>query len=333
MDYTQIISDLKAKKYKSIYALMGEETYFIDKISDYIEAHVLSPDEKEFNLTVLYGKDVSAATVNDTARRYPMMAPYHVVIVKEAQELDRIEDLALYVKNPQPQTILVLNYKYKKIDGRKELGKLLKKKSVFFESKKLYDNQVPAWIQHYVIENGFKIEAKAAVMLCDFLGTQLSRIANEIDKLIITLKPDEKIITPEQVERNIGISKDFNNFELEDAIAQKDIFKANLIIDYFDKNPKKNPINVTLVTLFNFFSNLMVCYYAPDKSDQGIAATIGIRPYFAKKYLGAMRKYKPGKVLRIVSEIRTCDAKIKGVGNVSTSQSELLKELVYKMMH
>lgn len=333
MDHIQIIKEIKAKKYHPIYTLTGDEPYFIDLISDLIESSVLSPDEKEFNLTVLYGKDVSASTINDTARRYPMMAPYHVVIVKEAQEMDKIEDLALYVKSPQPQTILVLNHKYKKIDGRKELGKLLKKKSTYFESKKLYDNQVPAWIQHYVIEKGYKIEAKAAVMLCDFLGTQLSKIANEIDKLIITLKPEEKILTPEMVERNIGISKDFNNFELEDAIARKDIFKANLIVDYFKKNPKTNPINVTLVTLFNFFSNLMVCYYLPDKSEKAIAAAIGIRPFFAKKYTAAMRMYKPGKVLRIVTEIRNCDAMLKGVGNVSATPGELMKELVYKMMH
>ncbi len=333
MEFQKILSDLKAKKYEPIYTLTGDEPYFIDTISDYIQKHVLSPDEQEFNQTVLYGRDTSAALVNDTARRYPMMAPYQVVIVKEAQDLDRFEDLEIYVKAPQPQTILVLNYKYKKPDGRKPLTKLLKNKGVFYESKKLYDNEVPGWIQTYVKERGYHIEAKAAMMLRDFLGQDLSKIANEIDKLMITMQGDEKIITPALIEKNIGISKDFNNFELEDAIANRDVFKANLIIDYFDKNPKNNPYVVTMITLFNFFSNLMICYYLPDKSDKGIAAALKIRPYFAKKYLLGMRKYKAGKVLQIVSEIRDYDARGKGIGNVSATHGELLKELVYKILH
>ncbi len=333
MEFESILSDLKAKKYKNVYTLTGDEAFFIDKISDHIQKEVLSPDEQEFNLTVLYGRDTEASVLNDTARRFPMMAPYQVVIVKEAQEMDRLEDLAQYLKKPQPQTILVLNYKYKKLDGRKEVTKLLKKAGVYFESKQLYDNQVPAWIQKYTVDKGYKVEAKAAMMLRDFLGLELSKIANEIDKLILTMKGDQKIITPDLVERNIGISKDFNNFELQDALAEKDVLKANRIVDYFAKNPKNNPITVTLITLFSFFSNLMVCYYTQDKSENGIASAIGIRPYFAKRYLSAMRIYKPGKVLRIVGEIKKYDAMSKGIGNVSTSHGELLKELVYTILH
>lgn len=333
MEFEKILTDLKAKKYSPIYTLTGEQTFFIDQISDYIQNNVLSIDEQAFNLTVVYGKDTTAATINDTARRFPMMAPYQVVIVKEAQDMDKFEDLSLYIKSPQPQTILVLNYKYKKLDGRKELTKLLKKNSVFFEAVKLYENQVPAWIQKYVVDKGFKIEAKAAVMLCDFLGTDLSKIVNEVDKLILILKQGEKIITPGHVEQNIGISKDFNSFELQDALAEKDVYKANLIVDYFCKNPKSNPLTLTLINLYSFYSNLMVCYYVPEKSEYGIASAIGVRPFFAKKYLSAMRKYKAGKVLRIVSDIREFDARSKGIGNVSTSHGELLKELVYRILH
>ncbi len=333
MDFQQILNELKAKKYQPVYTLTGDEPYFIDVISDYIQKNVLTPDEQEFNLTVLYGRDTDAAMVNDTARRFPMMAPYQVVIVKEAQEMDNFHDLELYIKKPQPQTILVLNYKFKKPDGRKPLTKLLKKNGVYFESQTLYDNQVPGWIQTYVKEKGYHIEAKAAMMLRDFLGQNLGKIANEIEKLIITMKGDDKIITPALIETNIGISKDFNNFELQDALAVRDVFKANLIVDHFAKNPKNNPMPPTLITLYSFFSNLMICYYLQDKTESGIASALRIRPFFAKKYIGAMRQYKAGKVLQVVSYIREYDARSKGIGNVSTSHGELLKELVYKILH
>ena len=300
--YEEIARNLKNKIYAPVYFLMGEEDYYIDRIADYILEHVLTETEKEFNQTVLYGSDTDIVTVINAAKRYPMMSKYQVLVVKEAQNLKNLEELSYYLKKPMPSTILVICYKHGSLDKRKKLTAELDKAGVLFESKKLKDAQLP----------GF----------------------GELEKLIITLPKGQRRITPEQIERNIGISKDFNNFELRNALIEKDVFKANQIVKYFEENPKNNPLQVTLAVLFNFFSNLMLAYYAPEKNEQGIAAQLSLRsPWQARDYQAAMRRYTGVKVMKIIEAIRQCDVRSKGVGNASISDGELLRELVYLILH
>ena len=272
-----ILLELKEKKYRPIYYLMGDEPYYIDLISDYIMDHVLSETEKEFNLTVVYGADVDISTIINTAKRYPMMSDYQVVIVKEAQAIQRMEELSYYLQKPLQSTILVICHKHGSIDRRKKLAAEIEKVGVLFESKKIKDTQLPAFITSYMKRKGVDMDTKATAMLADFVGADLSRLTGELEKLIITLPTGQKRITPEQIERNIGISKDYNNFELRSAIVEKDILKANKIIKYFEENPKTNPLQMTLAVLFNFFSNLMLAYYAPEKTEQGVAAMLGLK--------------------------------------------------------
>lgn len=334
MDHQTILTNLKAKKYAPIYFLEGEEAYYIDIITQYIHNHVLNEMEQEFNLTVLYGKDVDAPMVINAAKRFPMMAPYQVVIVKEAQNLDKIEDLVHYVENPQPQTILVVNYKYKKLDKRKALAKKLKSdKVVYFESKKLYDNQVPGWIQSFAQSQDKRISPKASVMLYEFLGTDLSKIAKEIEKLVVLLPAGDNEITPQLIERNIGISKDFNAFELQKALIDRNVFKANLIISHFAKNEKANALPGVLAVLYGFFANLMVAHYQTDKSKFALAKALKVNPYFADDYVKALKSYTAGQVFRIIGYIRNADANSKGVGTVSASYSDIMKELIFKILH
>lgn len=332
--YEEIARNLKNKIYSPVYFLMGEEDYYIDRISDYIMDTVLTETEKEFNLTLLYGSDTDIVSIINAARRYPMMSKYQVVIVREAQNLKNLDELSHYLQKPMSSTILVMCYKHGTLDRRKKITAELEKAGVLFESKKLKDTQLPGFISSYLKRKQVEIEPKASEMMAEFVGTDLNRMAGELEKLIITLPAGQKRITAEQIERNIGISKDYNNFELRNALIEKDVFKANQIVKYFEDNPKNNPLQVTLAVLFNFFSNLMLAYYAPDKSDQGIASQLGLRsPWQAKDYMAGMRKYTGVKVMQIIGAIRTCDAKSKGIDNPSTPDGELLRELVYFILH
>lgn len=329
-----ILKELKAKQYRPIYCLMGEESYYIDLISDYIAENVLSETEKEFNLTVVYGADVDVATVINAAKRYPMMSEYQVVIVKEAQAIRNLEELTYYLQKPLRSTILVICHKHGTLDRRKKLAAEIEKTGILFESKKVKDAQVPLFIAAYMKKKGIDAEPKASAMLADFIGTDLSRLTGELEKLIITMPKNQKRLTPDQVEKNIGISKDYNNFELRSALVDKDILKANRIIKYFEDNPKTNPIQMTLSLLFNFFSNLMLTYYAPDKSEQGIAAMLGLKTSWqARDYMSAMRRYSGIKTMQIVGDIRYADAKSKGVDNPSMTDGDILRELVFKILH
>lgn len=333
--YEDIIKDIKAKEYKPIYYLMGEEPYYIDLISDYITQNILTEIEKEFNLTVVYGADVDVATIINAAKRYPMMSEYQVVIVKEAQNIKNLDELSFYLQKPLNSTILVICHKHGVLDRRKKLAAEIEKKGgVLFESKKLKDTMLPGFITSYLKRKGLDIEQKSSAMIADFVGADLSRLTGELEKLAITLPPGQTRVTPEQIEKNIGISKDYNNFELRNALIVKDVFKANQIIKYFAENPKTNPIQVTVSLLFSFFSNLMLAYYAPEKSEQGIAQQLGLKTTWqSKDYLTAMRKYSGVKVMQIIGEIRNCDAKSKGVGNSTSDNEELLRELVYNILH
>lgn len=332
--YTAILQDLKAKHYYPVYYLMGEESYYIDLIANYIADHVLTEEEKEFNQTVIYGPDTNMADIINTAKRYPMMAEYQVVIVKEAQALRASEELSYYLQKPQRSTILVFCHKHGVLDRRKKLANEIEKVGILFESKKLKESQLPSFINLYIKNRGFDIDPKAVAMLADFVGTDLSRLTGEIEKLIITLPDRQARITPLQIEQNIGISKDYNNFELRAALVEKDVLKANHIVKYFGENPKTNPIQMTLSLLFGFFSNLMLAYYAPQKTEQGIAAFLGLKsPWQAREYMTAMHRYSGIKTMQIIGEIRYADAASKGVGNSSAGDAEILRELIFKILH
>ena len=332
--YEEIARDLKNRIYKPVYYLMGEETYYIDKISEYIAQTVLTDEEKEFNLTVMYGADTEVATIINAAKRYPMMSEYQVVIVKEAQSVKKMEELSFYLQKPLQSTILVLCHKHGTIDRRKKLAAEIEKVGVLFESKKIKDAQLPGFIASYLKRKSVDIEPKASEMMAEFVGTDLSRMAGELEKLVITLPQGKRRVTPEHIEKNIGISKDYNVYELRAALVAKDVLKANTIIHFFAQNPKANPIQQTLGGLFGFFSNLMLAYYAPEKTEQGIAAQLGLRSTWqAREYITAMRNYSGVKVMQIIGEIRYCDARSKGVGNSSLSDADLLRELIYKILH
>lgn len=332
--YEEIVRDVKNGMYVPIYFLMGEEDYYIDRISEYIADRVLTEAEKEFNLTILYGADTDIATIINSAKRYPMMSKYQIVMVKEAQNLKNLDELTYYLQKPLMSTILVFCYKHGVLDRRKKLAAEIEKAGILFESKKLKDAQLSGFISSYLKRKRVDIEPKASEMMAEFVGADLNRMAGELEKLVITLPDGCSRITPEQIERNIGISKDYNNFELRNALISKDVLKANLIVKYFNNNMKNNPLQVTLAVLFGFFSNLMLTYYAPGKSEQEIASFLGLRsPWQAKDYLAAMKKYSGVKVMQIIGEIRLCDAKSKGVKNSSVSDGDLLRELIYFIMH
>ncbi|WP_157206809.1 DNA polymerase III subunit delta [Mariniflexile maritimum] len=328
----QIVTDIKNGHLKPIYFLMGEEPYYIDRISEFIEDHVLAEEERGFNQMVLYGRDVTVEDIISNAKRYPMMADHQVIIVKEAQDLARsIEKLADYAKQPQPTTVLVMNYKYKTIDKRKALYKTLQKNGVVYESKKLYENQVADWIRRVLSTKNYTIVPKAAQMLVEFLGTDLSKISNELDKLQIIL-PKGTQISPEHIEENIGISKDFNNFELRQAIGEKNAFKAFRIVNYFAENPKDNPMVVTVTLLFNFFSQLLQFHGLTDKSPRNVASALKVNPYFVNEYVLAAKNYPMKKVSEVISVLREFDVKSKGVGSNAVPQGDLLKELLVKIV-
>jgi len=326
-----IVSNIKSGNIRPIYFLMGEEPYYIDAISDYIENNVLSEEEKGFNQMVLYGRDVTVEDIISNAKRFPMMADRQVVIVKEAQDLVRtIDKLEAYAKNPQPTTVLVVNYKYKKLDKRKAVYKAINKSGVVFESKKLYDNQVPDWIRRVLSGQNYTITPKASQMLVEFLGTDLSKISNELNKLKIIL-PEGTQITPEHIEKNIGISKDYNNFELRKAIGYRDKLKAFKIINYFGENPKDNPMVVTVSLLFSFFGQLLRLHGLSDKNPRNVASVLKVSPYFVNEYIDAARNYPMRRVSAIIADLREFDVKGKGVNSNAVPQGDLLKELLVKI--
>ena len=334
--FTQIMADLKARRFSPIYILMGEEAYYIDQISNYIAENVLSPEERDFNQTIVFGADTTAGQVADMARRYPMMAEYQVVIVKEAQNIRSLEALDKYLKAPVKSTILVWCHKNGTIDGRKKTVSLASAVGVVFESKKMRDYELPAFITNYLKEHQATIDPKAAQMIADHIGSDLSRLTSELDKVLISFagKTDRRV-TPETVEEQIGVSKDFNSFELRNAIVNKNVFKANQIVKYFDSNPKAGSIYSFLPLLFNFFQNLMVAHYAPQKRNENdIAEALDLRSAWgAKDYMTGMRYYTPRKTLDIISKIREVDAKSKGLDNPNTSAGDLMKELIFFILH
>ncbi|AZQ58325.1 DNA polymerase III subunit delta [Maribacter sp. MJ134] len=328
----QIVNDIRKGSIRPIYFLFGEEAYFIDKISDYIGNKVLTEEEKGFNQMVLYGKDVTIEDIVGNAKRYPMMAERQVVIVKEAQHLSRnIEKLASYVENPQETTVLVICYKYKKLDKRKALYKSLKKGGVVFESKKLYENQVTEWLRKTLLSSGYTISHKAAILLVEYLGTDLSRINNELSKLKLVL-PEKSEITPQDIEEHIGISKDYNNFELKKAIGERNVVKATRIITYFAQNPKDNPFVLTVTLLNSFFTQLLQYHGLTDHTPKNVASALRINPYFVGEFQTAARNYPMKKVSQIISYLRELDLKGKGVGAANTNQADLLKELLVKIL-
>lgn len=332
MTFEQIIDKLKNKIYYPVYFLTGEEPYYIDEISDYIEKNVLTDIEKEFNQTIIYGRDTSVQSIISAAKRYPMMGNYQVVIIKEAQDVQKIEEIEPYIQNPLASTLLVINYKYKKVDKRKTFAKLIEKKSVLFESKKLYDNQVPDWISNYIVQKGYRITPKATSMLAEHLGTDLGKIVNEVSKLILNI-PGRAEINESLIEQNIGISKDFNIFELQNAIGTRNIIKANQIGNYFAASPKENPLVKTILMLFGYFSRLLIFHQLTDKSRNNVASALSVSPAFVRDYEVAARNYSPVKLAQIISYLREYDLKSKGVNNVSASEGELLRELLFKILH
>ena len=334
--FESIMSDLKAGKYAPVYYLMGDESYYIDRISDYIAEHALAPEERDFNQTIMFGSDVTAAQVADAARRYPMMAERQVVIVKEAQNIKQTDQLEKYFKKPMPQTVLVMCHKNGTIDGRKrEYLKSIREAGVLFESKKLRDRDLPVFIEKYLRAREVSIDPKSTQLIADSIGSDLNRLTGELDKVIISLPENDRRITPQVVEDQIGVSKDFNAFELRDAIVNRNVFKANQIIKYFDENPKAGSIYSFLPMLFNFFQNLMIAFYAPKRqSQEAVAEWLELRsPWAAKDYMTGMRNYSGMKVMQIISKIREIDAKSKGLDNPNTPPGELMKELIFYILH
>ncbi|QWX85094.1 DNA polymerase III subunit delta [Cellulophaga sp. HaHaR_3_176] len=327
----KIVNDIKAGAIKPIYFLTGEEAYYIDKLAEYIEKTILSEEERGFNQMVLYGKDVTVDDIISNAKRYPMMAEHQVIIVKEAQHLSRtIENLAAYAENPQLSTVLVICYKYAKLDKRKKIYKAIKKTGVLFESKKLYENQVSDWIRKVLAGSGYTITPKAAILLVEFLGTDLSKINNELEKLKIVI-PKTQEITPEAIEINIGISKDYNNFELKKALGERNVLKATRILNYFAQNPKDNPFVLTITLLNSFFTQLLQYHGLSDHSSKSVASALGINPYFVKEFQVAAKNYPMKKVSGIIAHLRDLDVKGKGVG-ANLSQEDLLKDLLVKII-
>lgn len=332
--FEEICREICQKKFLPVYFFMGEEAFFMDQITDLIIKNALDESERDFNQIILYGADTDVATIINAARRFPMMSKYQLVIVREAQMLKNVEELSFYVKKPLESTILVINHKYKTLDRRKSLASAVEKVGVLFESKKVPDYKLPGFITSYLQQRGIGIDPKAAQMLSDFLGNDLNKLTKELEKLNLLLATQTKRITPELVEQNIGISKEYNNFELIKAIATKDVLKANRIAQHFDKNPKNNPIQMTLPVLFNYFMNLLICYYTPDKSDNSLIQALGLKGTFQlKDYQLGMKNYSAMKVFNLIADIRTCDAASKGINNNSASPGELLKELLYRILH
>lgn len=334
--FESVMSGLKAGNYAPSYLLMGEEAYYIDQIADFIAEHAIKPEERDFNQQIVFGADVTGALVADMARSYPVMAERQVIIVKEAQNIKNWDQLERYLEKPAKTTVLVVCYKNGTIDGRKKILTRFKNAGVVFESKKKRDYELPPFIEAYLKKRTkVTIENKAAQMLADHIGADLSRLTGEIDKLLISLGDGDTRITPQMVEKRIGISKDFNAFELRSAIAAKDVVKANLILKYFDSNPKTGGAFALIPVIFSYFQNLMLAYYAPNRqNDAEVARWLDLRgPWAAKEYMLGMRNYSGGKVMQIIDKIREADTKCKGLDNPNTPTGELLQELIFFIMH
>ena len=332
--YETVVRNIKNKDIAPVYYLMGEEPYYIDKIADFIVDTILSEEEKDFNLSVFYGAETTMSDVLMTAKRYPMMSEYAVVVVKEAQQLENLELLADYLNAPQPQSILVFCHKNGALDRRKAVANAIEKAGVLFESRKLKEVQLRTFIAGCVSRKKLTIDEKSVEMLVDFVGSDLSRLSAEVDKLALTLPEGQNRILPEQIERNIGISKEFNNFELKNALLVRDVVKVNRILNYFDKNAKTNPIQMTLASLFSFYSNLMLAHYAPEKTEKGIAEYLGFRQTWQARELDqGVNMYSARKTMNIISAIRLADAKSKGVDSKSTTNGELLTDLLFFILH
>ena len=331
-----IMTELRGGTYRPVYYLMGDEPYYIDQISEYVAEHALRPEERDFNQTVLFGSDVTASAVADAARRYPMMAERQVVIVKEAQNIRQTDALEKYMKQPMKTTVLVMCHKNGKIDGRKrEYVKAIQQAGLLFESTKMKEYQLPSFIEKYLRERQVSIDPKSAQLIAEAIGADLTRLTSELDKVLISLPAADRRVTPQVVEDQIGVSKDFNGFELRDAIVNKNVFKANQIINYFDKNPKAGSIYSFLPLLFSFFQNMMVAFYCPQRNSQeAVAAWLELKsPWAAKDYMTGMRNYSGRKVLDIIAKLREIDGKSKGLDNPNTSPGELMKELIFYILH
>lgn len=333
--FQAIMQDLKNRNFAPFYLLMGEESYYIDTISDYIASHVLLPEECDFNQTICFGSDVTAVQVTDMAKRYPMMAEFQVIIVKEAQNIRSLEALERYLKKPVKSTILVWCHKNGKIDTRKKVIGLAQAMGLVFESKKLRDYQLLEFIQNYLKSKKATIDPKSCQMIANHIGSDLSRIVSELDKILIYLPNDNRCVTPDIVEKEIGVSKDFNAFELRNAIVYKDIFKANQIIKYFDNNPKAGSLYSFLPLLFSFFQNLMILHYTPNKSsEQDIARALDLNSTWGiKDLITGLKNYSARKTMDIISKIREVDGKSKGLDNPYTGAGELMKELIFYVLH
>ena len=332
MTYEEILNSIKNRVFKDIYYLHGEEAFFIDQISKAIETTVLTEAERDFNQTIVYGRETDVSTIISMAKRFPMMASHQVVIVKEAQHLKRIDDLLSYAENPQPSTILVFCHKYGKLDGRKKISQKIKKSFELFESKKLFDNQIPTWISNHLKMKGFGITPTATMMLSEYLGNDLSRITNELEKLLIDAKSDI-LINEQDVQDRGGISKDFNVFELQRALGMKNIYKSNQIIHYFASDPKNHPLVMIIPILYNYFSNLGIIHSLKDKSSRSVASALSVNPYFVNDLLSASKNYPYTKIIRIIGYLRSYDAKSKGIKNLSSSNEDLMKEMIFKILH
>ena len=334
--YESVMHDLKARDFKPIYYLMGDESYYIDKISDWIAENVLQPEEKDFNQTVLFGSDVNASQIVDAAKRYPMMSEYQVIIVKEAQNVKNVEPIEKYLKAPMSSTILVMCHKNGTIDGRKrEYVKAIQQAGVLFESKKLRERDLPSFIEQYLKAREASIDPKSTQMIADAIGADLSRLTGELDKVLLSLPESDRRVTPQVVEDQIGVSKDYNAFEFRDAIVNRNILKANQIIKYFDENPKAGGLYALLPMMFSYFQNLMLSYYCPQKeSQEALAQWLDMKsPWGARDYITGMRNYSGMKVMQIISKIREIDAKSKGLDNPNTAPGELMKELIFFTLH
>lgn len=333
--YDALMTDLRAGRYAPVYLLMGDEPFYIDKITDFIADNALREEERDFNQTVVFGSDVTAAVVSDTAKRYPMMAERQVVIVKEAQNIKNWERLELYMEHPQPTTVLVLCHKNGSVDRRRKIVAKARAAGVVFESNKKRDHELPAFIESYLRNIGVTIDDKAAQMVAGHIGNDLNRIASEMDKVVLSLNDNERRITPEIVEQQIGVSKDFNGFELRNAIVNRDVLKANMIVKYFDSNPKAGNAYMLVPVLFSYFQNLMVAHYAPNKSNENdLARYMDLRGgWAAREYIIGMRNYSALKTMQIIEKLKETDAKSKGLDNPNTSIGDLMKELVFFILH
>ncbi|MEQ8325226.1 MAG: DNA polymerase III subunit delta [Vicingaceae bacterium] len=332
MTHDQILKDVKNRKYSPVYFLCGEEPYYIDLLTQTIADSVLAEEEREFNQSVLYGLDTDVPQIIAESRKFPMMAEFNVVIVKEAQHLKEIELFEHYFSKPAPSTVLVIAYKDKKLDKRKAIYKLLQKTGIYYENKKLYDSKIPDWISSHLGQAGYHISVRNAQLITEFLGNDLGHISNELGKIILNL-PQGASITGEVIEEHIGINKEYNSFELNTALGHRNILKANRIVNYFSQNEKKYPIQMVIGTLYAHFSKILKFHYAGGKPPAELASFLGVHPYFVKDYSLAARHYSRGKILDIIDLLHQYDLKSKGIGNSGISGGELMKELVYRILH